>query len=223
MSDDEKPKIFQLGTVPPPAGEHDAYSAPTKVGPMAAQIAELINAAAMEAERKGLTAPPPPRMPSVPPSFPPSSRPSSVPEGRLPSIAPDDADDEAYNDETRIADGAMAAMTAPLIDEPLPTPPPPAPTPPPPALEIAELPLTPTPTRSSVEPGLPSVTDSDPEVSNYSDPIAHTRPEWSSVSKSEPKLPVAAPAPNRVPLLIGILVVVFGLLGIVLFLFGHRH
>jgi len=41
MSDDEKDEaIFRLDTVPPPAGEDDAYSAPTRVGPMAAAVVE---------------------------------------------------------------------------------------------------------------------------------------------------------------------------------------
>src|SRR4051794_20920636 len=49
MSDDEKPDepgIYKVETVPPPAGEDDAYSAPTKVGPMAdAAVRELMQAA----------------------------------------------------------------------------------------------------------------------------------------------------------------------------------
>jgi hypothetical protein len=41
MSDDEGDEaIFRVDTVPPPAGESDAYSAPTRVGPMAAAVVE---------------------------------------------------------------------------------------------------------------------------------------------------------------------------------------
>ena len=46
MSDDEEPKLYRVDTVPPPAGESDAYNAPTKVGPMAASVvAEMMKAA----------------------------------------------------------------------------------------------------------------------------------------------------------------------------------
>jgi hypothetical protein len=47
MSDDDK--IHKVETIPPPAGESDAYNAPTKVGPMAAAIVEEMMHAA---ERK---------------------------------------------------------------------------------------------------------------------------------------------------------------------------
>ena len=41
MSDDENHEaIFRVDTVPPPAGEDDAYNAPTRVGPMAAAVVE---------------------------------------------------------------------------------------------------------------------------------------------------------------------------------------
>lgn len=47
MSEDrEDEPIFKIDTVPPPAGESDAYSAPTRVGPMLSdpQWAELVGA-----------------------------------------------------------------------------------------------------------------------------------------------------------------------------------
>ena len=44
MSDDDE-KLFKVDTVPPPAGEDDAYGAPTKVGPMAMAIQEMVLAA----------------------------------------------------------------------------------------------------------------------------------------------------------------------------------
>lgn len=40
MSDDKDEEIYRVETVPPPAGENDAYNAPTKVGPMAAAVVE---------------------------------------------------------------------------------------------------------------------------------------------------------------------------------------
>ena len=53
MSDDEKedgPAIYKVETIPPPDGEDDAYSAPTKVGPMAdAAVRELMQAAERKA------------------------------------------------------------------------------------------------------------------------------------------------------------------------------
>jgi hypothetical protein len=48
MGEDEKKSagIYRVETVPPPAGESDAYNAPTKVGPMpAATIAAMMQAA----------------------------------------------------------------------------------------------------------------------------------------------------------------------------------
>jgi hypothetical protein len=48
MSDDDKDEaIFKVETVPPPAGESDAYNAPTKVGPMAAAVVEEMMHAAV--------------------------------------------------------------------------------------------------------------------------------------------------------------------------------
>jgi hypothetical protein len=47
--DDKKDGIYKVDTVPPPPGEGDAYSAPTKVGPMAAAVVEEMMHAA---ERK---------------------------------------------------------------------------------------------------------------------------------------------------------------------------
>jgi len=48
MSDDEKEEaIYRVETVPPPAGETDAYNAPTKVGPMAAAVVEEMMHAAV--------------------------------------------------------------------------------------------------------------------------------------------------------------------------------
>ena len=47
MTDDDKgDKLYRIETVPPPAGESDAYNAPTKVRPMAAAVvAEMMKAA----------------------------------------------------------------------------------------------------------------------------------------------------------------------------------
>jgi len=260
MSDDDhKPRVFQLGTVPPPPGDNDAYNAPTKVGPMVAQIQELINAAAEEAERKNreqptTTAPPPLAATTAPPPLatttaPPPSMPN---DGRLPSIVPDDEDvDGAFEDETRIAEGAYAmladlqptarvgkpatapptAASMPPAAPPVPSVPPPVPSVPPPVpsaqAAVAALPIGPAPIVITeplpvfdIEESAPLALESDPAT--YSDPIAHTRPEWSSVSKSEPRLPAAAPVTNRMPLLIGLLVVVFGIAGIAFLIFGHR-
>ena len=38
--DDKEDGIYKVDTVPPPAGESDAYNAPTRVGPMAAAVVE---------------------------------------------------------------------------------------------------------------------------------------------------------------------------------------
>ena len=48
MSDDDNDEaIYRVETVPPPAGESDAYNAPTKVGPMAAAVVEEMMHAAV--------------------------------------------------------------------------------------------------------------------------------------------------------------------------------
>lgn len=211
--DDDQSKVPQIGTVPPPPGESDAYNAPTRVGPMAAQIAELINAATEEAERKLAAARP-----------------------ERPTIAPPQGYGDAvdFEDTTRIGDGALAlseAVEASFPPPPLPTPPPPtlsAPpsAPPEPEPEPIAPSAPPAPIASSLPPApvaAPIIEAAPPsEPLNYSDPIAHTRPEWSSVSKSEPKIPVAS-RQTRMPLVIGILVVIFALLGIAFLIFGHRH
>lgn len=204
--DDDQSKVPQIGTVPPPPGESDAYNAPTRVGPMAAQIAELINAATEEAERK-LAAQPRPETPTAAP----------------PGGYGDAVD---FEDATRVGDGTLAlseAVEASFPPPPLPTPPPPTLSAPPsaPPERIASS-LPPAPVASSLPPA--PVVDAAPpsEPLNYSDPIAHTRPEWSSVSKSEPKIPVAS-RPSRMPLVVGILVVVFAILGVAFLVFGHRH
>lgn len=61
MTDDDEPKLYRVDTVPPPAGESDAYNAPTKVGPMAASVvAEMMKAAeASPVEPKPASARPP--------------------------------------------------------------------------------------------------------------------------------------------------------------------
>ena len=48
--DDKDASIYIVDTVPPPAGESDAYNAPTKVGPMAAAVVnEMMHAAEKKA------------------------------------------------------------------------------------------------------------------------------------------------------------------------------
>lgn len=49
-ADDSDGGIFKVDTVPPPAGESDAYNAPTKIGPMAASVVkEMMHAAERKA------------------------------------------------------------------------------------------------------------------------------------------------------------------------------
>jgi hypothetical protein len=53
----EEDGIYRVDTIPPPEGEDDAYSAPTRVGPMAAAAVEKMMA---DAERHAATPRPPP-------------------------------------------------------------------------------------------------------------------------------------------------------------------
>jgi hypothetical protein len=48
-NDDKEEKLYKVDTVPPPAGESDAYNAPTKVGPMAASVVAEMMKSAVEA------------------------------------------------------------------------------------------------------------------------------------------------------------------------------
>lgn len=75
MAEDED-KAQQIDTVPPPAGESDAYNAPTRVGPMAAHVvAEIMAAAGTPGASPSLKAPPTPRVEEPAPA---DSSPSSL-------------------------------------------------------------------------------------------------------------------------------------------------
>jgi hypothetical protein len=59
MSSNDEDGIYKIDTVPPPAGENDAYSAPTRVGPMAsAVVEEIIAQAKREAQEAASSRPP---------------------------------------------------------------------------------------------------------------------------------------------------------------------
>jgi hypothetical protein len=103
MSDDSKDDdhgIFRVDTIPPPDGEDDAYSAPTKVGPMAdAAVKELMHAAerraielsqrnadkAKAAKEAAPTKPPPPVAVAPAPTFPAVEAPTSQKEAIISS------------------------------------------------------------------------------------------------------------------------------------------
>jgi hypothetical protein len=60
MSSNDDDGIYRVDTIPPPAGEDDAYSAPTRVGPMASAIVEeIIAQAKREAEEAAASSRPP--------------------------------------------------------------------------------------------------------------------------------------------------------------------
>jgi hypothetical protein len=109
MSDDKKNQGFD--TVPPPAGEDDAYSAPTRVGPMAnAVVQEMMHAAALKAieltqhaDAKEARARATPPAPDAPPKAPMrNSRPPPVPAPR-----------KAETDDYALDDGDLVEDTAP--------------------------------------------------------------------------------------------------------------
>jgi hypothetical protein len=58
VAEEEEAGIYRVDTVPPPAGESDAYSAPTRVGPMAASVVQemLVAAERKAAELSGRAA-----------------------------------------------------------------------------------------------------------------------------------------------------------------------
>ncbi len=99
MSDDDdnnqhsEPAIHKVDTVPPPAGEDDAYSAPTRVGSMAAAaVEELMRQAEKTAGERPRSAQSTTQStaPSTPPVSPAASR-SHPP----PRVYEDDVDDDA--------------------------------------------------------------------------------------------------------------------------------
>ncbi|MDB4945969.1 MAG: hypothetical protein JWP97_5503 [Labilithrix sp.] len=90
MSDDQKngneDGIYRLDTLPPPDGETDAYSAPTRVGPMAAAaVEELMKAAERRATDLSARSEEKRRLAGAPAQPPASSQPSS---SRLGSAQP---------------------------------------------------------------------------------------------------------------------------------------
>ena len=130
MSDDEKedgPAIYRVETIPPPDGEDDAYSAPTKVGPMAdAAVRELMQAAerraaelsARLAEKKAASAAAAKVASSLP--TPMSVKPTGVAQtpasSKPPATAP--ASSPAPSSGSGSGSGAAASSTAPPSPRP---------------------------------------------------------------------------------------------------------
>lgn len=88
MSDekeDEQDALYRVDTVPPPAGEDDAYSAPTRIGELPDSVLEQM--------RAGGHFPPPPALPGSQPSAA-SAHAGFVP-GSLPRVNVDEEDHEA--------------------------------------------------------------------------------------------------------------------------------
>ena len=131
MTDEKKDKsepggVYKIETVPPPAGEDDAYSAPTKVGPMGdAFVKNLMKDAeqrSAELARKEKDAkakadgPPPSKAPakSGPVSAPPASAPVSAGGTALPKIYDDEDDDGATVLSPKAKPPAMPQRPSPL-------------------------------------------------------------------------------------------------------------
>ncbi|MBN9159810.1 MAG: hypothetical protein BGO98_32670 [Myxococcales bacterium 68-20] len=158
-------KIHKVDTVPPPAGESDAYNAPTRVGVISSDAwAELIEAAqrrdaedAAKAKSAGLPATPAPaatRLPAEASAVPPTLE-------ELPRLSSDDDDDAAWIDEN-LASEQIARSIAASISQPAA-----APIEPPAPLSTAQ------PTPASTAPPIPAST-AQPAAA----PRASLFPEW---------------------------------------------
>lgn len=137
-SDDDEDQIHRVDTVPPPDGEGDAYSAATRVGPMAdAVVKEMMHAAGLKAaelrarsdkkseiasEARAASDSAKPAPPSAPPR-PSASRPAAAPQVRVDARAElaDEATDAdasiprtyAEDEETDNAETMLSPMAKP--------------------------------------------------------------------------------------------------------------
>ena len=96
--DDSDGAIHRMDTLPPPEGEDDAYSAATKVGPMARSMVEAMMAKAQVDENsslpppasftRGVNLPKPARLPTIDAGAEPSAVPTAPSAARASSPAP---------------------------------------------------------------------------------------------------------------------------------------
>jgi hypothetical protein len=211
MSDDDKDEeIFKVETVPPPAGESDAYNAPTKVGPMAAAVVEeMLHASVRKAaeltqrsqdakaaaEGKG-AAPAPASDGSKPPLAPP--RPAATsPTSPKAAAAPVARAPTASNPQPK------SAPSLPAPTSPKPSNAPPSPSKKPPRIEsgysLAEQELiqdaVPAATSSSLAPGAPGA----PSAPATPPPKLYANDEADEGDNAETLVHTAAKAPPFVP------------------------
>ncbi len=148
---DKEDSIHKVDTVPPPAGDGDAYNSPTKVGPVSQDAwAELIRKANEEGERNAAASgpasrpfPPKSQAPSSDKAPVSSSKPASsaaAPNAPLPRVYDENDDDDAA---TVLSEQARAQLGVPSAA-------PPAPPPTPPAASTAPAPPAPEPPPSVV-------------------------------------------------------------------------
>ncbi len=154
-------KIHKVDTVPPPAGESDAYNAPTRVGVISSDAwAELIEAAqrrdaedAAKAKSAGQVATPAPSATRPPAQV--SEVPPTLEE--LPRVSSDDDDDAAWIDENLASEQIARAIAASISQ---------------PTAALMEPPTAP-PTPASAAPPSPAPTAQPAAV-----PRASLFPEW---------------------------------------------
>lgn len=209
---DNDDSIHKVDTVPPPAGDDDAYNSPTKVGPASQDAwAELIRKANEEGERNAAASGPAsrsfPSRPGPTSDKAPASKPAPIsakpaaapaePAGPLPRVYDEADDDDAATKLSDSARGRMEAQAAAAVAE---APPPLPASPPPPA---------PTPTTPSVAPAPPVATL--PSVpAHLVKPLAF--------QPGDPALP--APAAPRKSLLEGRALVITGVICVLIFAVG---
>src|SRR4051812_32162797 len=98
---DASEAIYRMDTLPPPAGEHDAYSAETKIGPMARAHVEALMAKAQAEENSSM---PPPIS---------TTRGLSIPKAaRVPTIRPPASEPAIQRMYDEVAEGDLLDPTA---------------------------------------------------------------------------------------------------------------
>ena len=144
MSKNDDEPIFKVDTIPPPPGESDVYSAPTKVGPMAASLVEEMLLAAKKSATERQEA----ALRSQRPETPDSQRARPRPEAPPPVVAPSEPVVTVATTVVAVPRPATPIMAFPPPSpispiSPLSPPPPSIPTPAPAPTPLAARPPTP--------------------------------------------------------------------------------
>jgi hypothetical protein len=180
--DDNKQGIYKVDTVPPPAGDGDAYNAPTRVGPMAAAVVEEMMHAAerkaaelnLRSEEKRASKGSPASRPMPAEARKPESR---KPESR-PQAAPSSVPVEARRSSQVPLPPPLARISKPPVEEP--------------ALALGDSDLI---DDSSNDGPPPKLYDDEDDEDNAATLLSKAAKPPIAVPVAQPPAPVAFPAP----------------------------